>query len=99
MNDTCSVYFSKHALKDLEKVPVHIALKLRVWIDCIVNFGLSATRKIIGYHDEPLHGDRLGIRSIRLNKAYRAIYMVEKDNSINVIKILEVTKHEYRSQR
>lgn len=39
MNDTCSVYFSKHALKDLEKVPVRIVLKLRVWIDSVVNFG------------------------------------------------------------
>ena len=41
--------------------------------------GLRETRKIKGYHDEPLQGDRKGQRSIRLNKAYRAFYIVKED--------------------
>ena len=55
----------------------------------------KSLRKLPGYHDEPLKGDRLGQRSIRLNKAYRAIYIQEKDGAINLIIIEEVNKHEY----
>ena len=57
--------------------------------------GLNETRKIPGYHDEPLKGKRAGQRSIRLNRAYRAIYTVEKDGTIKFVEILEVNKHEY----
>ena len=60
-----------------------------------VGRGLREIRKLPGYHDEPLKGDRLGQRSIRLNKAYRAIYIQEKDGAINLIIIEEVNKHEY----
>lgn len=56
--------------------------------------GTREARKIKGYHDEPLKGGRKGQRSIRLNKAYRAIY-VEKNGEIDFIEIQEVNKHEY----
>jgi toxin HigB-1 len=56
---------------------------------------LRDIRKLSGYHDEPLKGNRLGQRSIRLNKAYRAIYMEEIDGTVNLIVIEEVNKHEY----
>ena len=56
--------------------------------------GLAETRKIKGYHDEPLKGDRKGQRSIRLNQAYRAIY-VEEAGQVHLVIILEVNKHEY----
>ena len=48
-----------------------------------------------GYHDEALRGKRKGQRSIRLNRAYRAIYTIDKSGNINFIEILEVNKHEY----
>lgn len=48
-----------------------------------------------GYHDEPLKGDRKGQRSVRLNKAYRAIYEEKNNREIKLILILEVSKHEY----
>ena len=35
-----------------------------------------------GFHDEPLRGQRHGQRSIRLNRAYRAIYVISSDGSI-----------------
>lgn len=57
--------------------------------------GLHQVRKIPSYHDEPLKGDRLGQRSIRLNRAYRAIYIVKKDEEIEFLRIEEVNKHEY----
>jgi len=95
MNDICTVSFSKQALKDLKKFPTYIAIKLQAWVDAVVHSGIEEVRKTPSYHDEPLKGDRSGQRSIRLNKAYRAIYVVEKDNSIRFIEVLEVTKHEY----
>jgi len=56
--------------------------------------GLSEIKKIPGYHDEPLKGKRKGQRSIRLNVAYRAIYVIRED-SITFVEIQEVNKHEY----
>lgn len=87
---------TKQAIKKLKKLPIHIVLKLQVWIDSVINDGLNEVRKISGYHDEPLQGDRAGQRSIRLNRAYRAIYIVEEStNSVSFVEIIEVTKHEY----
>ncbi len=52
-------------------------------------------RKVPGFHDEPLRGKRQGQRSIRLNKAYRAIYVVDSSGNTHIAEILEVNKHEY----
>jgi proteic killer suppression protein len=45
------------------------------------------------YHDEPLKGDRLGQRSIRLSRSYRLIYIESQE--LGVVKVVEVNKHEY----
>ena len=57
--------------------------------------GILDVRKIKGYHDKPLKGDRKGQRSVRLNKAYRLIYEEDKKRNLVVILILEVNKHDY----
>lgn len=57
--------------------------------------GLRQVQKTPGYHDEPLKGKRFGQSSIRLNKSYRAIYIVKKGKQIEFIEIKEVNKHEY----
>ena len=54
--------------------------------------GIMETRKVKGYHDEPLQGKRKGERSIRLNKQWRAIYI--EINGIIEDEITEVTPHE-----
>lgn len=46
-----------------------------------------------GYHDEPLHGDRRGQRSVRLNRSYRAIY-IELEEGQRLL-VVEVNKHGY----
>ncbi len=81
--------------KDLKKIPDFILLKLLAWAQRIELYGLEEVRKIPGFHDEPLKADRVGQRSIRLNKAYRAIYIITRSGEIRVIKVLEVNKHEY----
>lgn len=94
--DIFYVTLSKQALKDLEKIPSYISLKLQSWIDEISYFGLREVRKISGYHVEPLKGkQRKGQRSIRLSKGYSAIYMIDETNTVYFIKIIEVNKHDY----
>ena len=91
----CSVDITEDAVDELAKVPFHIARKLEYWIDAVEKYGIEAVRKVPGYHDEPLKGDRKGRRSIRLNKAYRAIYIETKTHEIRLILIVEVNKHDY----
>src|SRR5690349_21615200 len=87
------VQFDYRLGKDLAKLPLHVLNKLRMWVEAVNHNGISKVRKIPGFHDEPLQGDRKGQRSIRLNKAYRAIYVEDKD--IIKITVIEVNKHEY----
>lgn len=95
MKDIFEVSLSRYALKQLKKVPLHIAVKLQAWIDDVGHRGLNEVRKIPSYHDEPLKGTRLGQRSIRLSRSYRAIYIIDKNGAIHFADILEVNKHEY----
>ena len=89
------VELSKHARKDLARVPSHIAIKLDYWIAAVEQEGLEQVRKVPGFHDEPLKGFRAGQRSIRLSLAYRAIYRVGAKDTIEFVLIEEVNKHEY----
>lgn len=68
--------------------------KFETWIKAVQEIGIEETRKITGYHDEPLKGKRAGQRSIRLNKSYRAIYVIGGD-TIYFIKVIEVNNHDY----
>lgn len=95
MKDIFSVKLSAKANKDLKKIPLPITLKLIAWIEDVGSRGLSEIRKISGYHDEPLQGKRKGQRSIRLNKAYRAIYIIDSSGVISFVEIVEVNKHDY----
>jgi len=80
---------------DLYKLPFFIVSKLYRWAESVENDGIEEVRKIPGFHDEPLKGDRKGTRSIRLNRSYRAIYSEHKSGQMVVIRIEEVNKHDY----
>jgi proteic killer suppression protein len=51
-------------------------------------------RKIPGYHEEPLKGERQGQRAIRLSRAYRAIYVI-KSQELMFVRVEEVSTHDY----
>lgn len=87
------VVLNKKAQKQFKKMPTHIQGKLQSWIESVEAFGIKEIRIIPGYHDEPLTGQKIGQRSIRLSRAYRAFY-VEYDDKI-MIEIIEVNKHDY----
>lgn len=89
------VPLSARSKKDIAKLPTFIVNKLLAWVDDVEARGLEEVRKISGFHDEPLKGDRKGQRSIRLNKAYRSIYIIKNDGTIEFVEIKEVNKHEY----
>ncbi len=87
------VLVSKLAEKQLRKIPKHIMESMRNWMEMVERLGVREARKFPGLHDEPLQGDRKGQRSVRLNKAYRAIY-IETIQGIELL-VIEVNKHEY----
>ena len=91
----CQIELTKSAEKDLAKVPLYIKEKLLLWVDSVEHMGISNIRTIPGYHDEPLKEERYGQRSIRLNKAYRAIYIENDTKDLLIVSIIEVNKHEY----
>lgn len=76
-------------------LPSKIIVKIRFWVKMVELQGLPQTRKVSGYHDEPLKGNRQGQRSIRLSRAYRLIYIEETGRGIVIVKVIEVNKHEY----
>lgn len=88
------VRLTRRAEKDLDRVPDFIRLKLLRWVRAVELEGLEEVRKIPGYHDEALKGQRQGQRSIKLNRAYRAIYVI-KDEEVEFVSVEEVNKHEY----
>ncbi len=88
------VEITKPAAKQLRKLPRHIVDNLMIWVAAVEHDGLEEVRKIPGYHDEPLKGDRSGQRSIRLSRAYRAIYEI-RQNAARFVSVEEVGKHEY----
>lgn len=90
-----TVLISAKAEKSLRRIPNHILDLMDKWIENVEYYGLEEVRKRPGYHDEPLHGWRRGQRSIRLNRSYRAVYIICEKNRIKFVSIEEVNKHDY----
>jgi len=99
MPDIFEAILSPEAKKNIRKLPHQVIRKLMTWIEAVEKVGLRQVQKIPGYHDEPLMGQRFGQRSIRLNWAYRAIYVTKKEmrkkEEVEFILVEEVNKHEY----
>ena len=89
------IQITKQALRDLKRTPQHLQDKFRAWLVAVNKSGLEETRKRSGWHDEPLQGERKGQRSIRLNKQWRAIYVLKQNGQIQFIEVTEVMPHEY----
>lgn len=88
------VEISRLAERQLRKLPRHIVDNLMIWVAAVEHDGLEEVRKVLGYHDEPLKGQRSGQRSIRLSRAYRAIYEIKEDTA-RFVSVEEISKHEY----
>lgn len=86
---------SEHALRDLQRCPFYIGVKVRHWLQAIKEQGLENVRHRSGLHDEPLKSSRAGQRSVRLNRAYRAFYILVAGKSGPYVKVIGVNKHDY----
>lgn len=53
----------------------------------------GSEKKIPGFHDEKIKGDREGQRSSRLDIQYRVVYSIEKE--IVTIYVIDITPHKY----
>jgi toxin HigB-1 len=89
-----TVVLTERAKKDLRTVPGQVLDKFEAWVQSVEAVGLEEVRKIPGFHDESLKGKRKGQRSVRLNRAYRAIYVVTKGR-VESLSVEEINKHEY----
>jgi proteic killer suppression protein len=89
------VDLSSVARKQLARLPEHIVRKFALWTDLVQSEGLDAARAIPGFRDHALKGEWRGYRAVRLNEAYRAIYIVRKDGSVSAVHVEEVNKHDY----
>lgn len=90
-----SVFWGIKVAKQLERLPDFIQRKFYAWATAVELAGLRSIRQRPGFHDEPLRGRRQGQRSVRLNRAYRAIYIERSDGEIELIEVIEVNKHGY----
>jgi proteic killer suppression protein len=95
LGSVTKVRWGKLVDKQMGRVPDIIARKFRIWVTLVEESGIREMRRYKGFHDEPLKGQRQGQRSVRLNKAYRAIYVEQEMGEIELIEVLEVNKHEY----
>ena len=89
------VVWGKAVARQLGSVPRNVAAKFFEWTKAVQRLGLPEVRRRPGFHDEPLKGNRRGQRSIRLNRSYRAIYVETRDGTVELVEVMEVTKHEY----
>jgi proteic killer suppression protein len=90
-----TVTLSVRVNKDLRRCPVFIVRKFMAWVGAVQLDGLEQTRRLPGYHDEPLRGEWKGYRSIRLNRSYRAIYSIQDDGVLEFVLVETVNKHDY----
>ena len=86
---------AERARRQLRRAPRHIVDKLLAWIEAVEEDGLETTRRVPGFHDEPLVGKRRGQRSIRLSRQWRAIYETRSDGVDRLVSVEEVTPHAY----
>ena len=80
--------------QDLMRTPKALVIKFQKWVDDIEKYGLEEVRKVRGWHDHTLKGDRTGQRAIYLNNKWRAVYAIERD-AAKIVKVIEVHAHEY----
>ena len=72
------------------RIPPQVKEKFLKWSDDIEKKGLQETKKIPGYHDEPLAG-LPGWHSVRLNGGYRACYEIIEKNGLQILRVFSIS--------
>ena len=97
---TYRVDFSRveYLFRNAKKLPGEIADGLQSWAEQVEKLGLPEVRKVKRYRDHQLKGQRHGERSISLSYQWRAIYTESRNGELTIIRIEEVTPHDYRKK-
>jgi addiction module RelE/StbE family toxin len=84
--------------KSLVRLPKHILVEFRTWVQTIETVGLEKAQRTPRYRDHSLKGEWKGFRAVSFGRAYRAIYEVNKSKEIRIINVERVSKHDYRKK-
>ena len=90
------IYEHRKAAKNLGSLPNDVLKRYEKWKDIVAISGPTGLRQIKGFRDEALRGEWKGYRSSRLNRQYRVIYRIEKEQIL--VQVVDVTAHDYRSK-
>ena len=83
----------KNIAKTLKKTPSEIRKSYLAWKRIVEFEGPKGLRLIKGFHDEGLKGEWAGFRSSRLNRQWRVIYKIDKDEL--TVYVVEINPHTY----
>jgi hypothetical protein len=83
-------------IKNRKKVPSDIVDNLQIWVEQVEKFGIYEVQKVQRWKDHGISGLRKGQRAIRLSFLWRAIYRINKNGTINMVLVEEITPHDYR---
>ena len=87
------IYEHRRVPRELKKLPLDVLQRYEKWKDIITISGPAGLRLIRGLNDEPLRGEWDGYRSSRLNRQYRVIYKIERQQVL--VQVVKVTAHDY----
>ncbi|OGI10786.1 MAG: hypothetical protein A3F80_07110 [Candidatus Melainabacteria bacterium RIFCSPLOWO2_12_FULL_35_11] len=79
--------------KEIDNLPVQCKKKYAVFKYISEHSGLKGIGGYPGFKLEQLKGNLKGVYSVRLNIAYRVLFIVNEEKKL--IEIYEVSKHEY----
>lgn len=88
------VRISEQAVKELRKLPKEMRDAFWVFVNIVEKEGLREVSRSRGYGLENLTGKRMGQKSVRLNRAYRVIFIVVA-GEVQIVHVLTVNKHKY----
>ena len=91
-----TIYEHRNVSRQLKKLPIDVLKRYEKWKDVVAISGPSGLSLIKGFNDESLSGQWKGHRSSRLNKQYRVIYRIDKDQVL--VQVVQVTPHDYRKK-
>ncbi len=89
-----TIFETKLAAKNIEKLPHHIQEKYELWRSIIYVSGPDGVRRFPGFKDHALKGEWQGYRSSSVNSAYRVIYRIEQ-RQISIY-VVDVNHHDYK---
>jgi addiction module RelE/StbE family toxin len=87
------IYEHRRVPRELKRLSRDVLERYEKWKDIVMISGPEGLRCIRGFNDEALRGEWKGYRSSRLNRQYRVIYKIERQQVL--VKVVKVTPHDY----